>query len=112
MSEPAIRYRRSRCRECACGGWEIRENALREKQLRRGPWAARGGVLLELFLAERYLPLPHGARAAGAEVIVDFLFRQDQEEPFAHGHGRLALGAIETGRAEIVELLHGIFTLG
>ena len=69
------------------------------------------GRLLELLLAHGHLPLAQRRGAAGAEVIVDFLFRQDQQQPLAHGHGGLAFLAIETRCAEIFELLHGFCPL-
>jgi len=69
---------------------------------------ARAGLLLEAFLAHGDLALAQGGGAAGAEVIVNFLVGQDQEQPLADGHGRLAFLAIKTRCAKILELLHGI----
>src|SRR6266480_1265996 len=43
--------------------------------------------------------------AAGAKVIVDFLVRENQQEPFAHRHGGLAFLAIEARGGEILKLL-------
>jgi hypothetical protein len=57
------------------------------------------------FLTRRDFALAHRRRAAGAKVIVDFLVGQNQEKPFAHRHGRLALLAIETRGGEILKLL-------
>ena len=45
--------------------------------------------------------------ATGAEVVVDFLVGQDEEELFADRHGGLAFFAIERRGAETFELLHG-----
>lgn len=54
----------------------------------------------DLALAER-------GGATGAEVVVDFLVGQDEQELFADRHGGLAFFAIERRGAETFELLHG-----
>jgi hypothetical protein len=63
--------------------------------------------LLEKLLAHRHFALAQRRSAAGAEVIVDFLFWQDEEEALANGHGGLAFLAVKAGCAKILELLHG-----
>jgi hypothetical protein len=86
------------------------EHAHRALKLDAGSWRAatlppRGHRLRHHFFAGRDFTLAHRGGAAGAEIIVNFLFREDQQKPFAHRHRRLALLAIETRRREILKLL-------
>ena len=64
-------------------------------------------------LALRDLALTERRGATGAEVIVDLLVRQNEQELFTDRHGFAALLTIERRGAEAFELLHvGIMESG
>lgn len=48
-----------------------------------------------------------GGRASGAEIIMDLLVRQNQQQRFPDRHGLGALVAVERGGPEILKLTHG-----
>jgi len=65
----------------------------------------RTGLFRRHFLTGRDLTLAHGRSATGADVVVDILIRQDQQQPLAHWHGGFTFLAVKTGRGKIFKLL-------
>jgi len=57
------------------------------------------GPLLNFTLTKRF-------RAACAQIIVDLLVRQNEQQTLTNGHRASALSAVQRGSAEVFELAH------
>ena len=68
--------------------------------------ATRHRCLSHSQISRAYLATPKRRGTTGAEIIVDFLIWQNQQEHLPHGHRLCTFIAVERGGPQVLELAH------